>query len=187
MASCLNGATLGICVTIAACIISGIGVFSDDWWRGDTGDTYSIFTVVNCTNGVCALTTTGTEAWILFGQVSALSGFILLIGSLILQLFYKCCENRPLLYIMVSVLAISCLLSLLHLFVMISMYHKLSEAYIKQMRRPDRNGFLYQTLPVGLVAISGVLCIPAGIAIMVHRIKQSYDYKTDPKNPNRLV
>lgn len=184
---CLNGATIGIVLTLAAAIIGGIGVFSDAWWLDGRNNTYSLFTVVNCTDGVCALSPTGVESWILFGQVSGLSSFIVLLGSLLLQLLHRCCEKRPLLYAMLVLMAISCLMAILHTFVMVAMYHKLSKAYIKQQSMPQRHGFLYDTLPVGLIAISGALCVPACLAIIVYRIKQSYDYKTDPKNPNRLV
>ena len=58
---CLNGATIGIFLTLAAAIIGGIGVFSDAWWLDGRNNTYSLFTVVNCTEGVCALSPTGVE------------------------------------------------------------------------------------------------------------------------------
>lgn len=59
--SFLNGATLGIILTAAATTVGGLGVFSEAWWKDSTGRTYSIFTVVNCTDSICSLGVTDNE------------------------------------------------------------------------------------------------------------------------------
>lgn len=182
-----NGAYVGLFLTVAALTVCGLGVFSESWWRDPTGNTYSVFTVINCTDFGCTLGDSDNEGWVVFAQASGVLSFLLLSGSLLLQLINQCSESRPLIYAMASLLGLSCLLSLLHTFVVIAKYHQLTKAYVKQIWLPKENGVVYQTLPVGLIAVSGSLCVPACIAIMIYRMKQMYDYKTDPKNPNRLV
>ena len=74
-------------------------------------------------------------------------------------------------------------MSLLLTFVVLAEYHHLTEVYVPH----HENGIVYQTLPVGLIAVSGILTVPACVAILIYMMKQMYDYKTDPKNPNRHV
>ena len=56
-----NGAYVGLCLTTAALTVCGVGVFSTSWWIDDTGKTYGVFTVVNCTDEGCTLGTSSNE------------------------------------------------------------------------------------------------------------------------------
>ena len=52
---------MGLFLTVAALTVCGLGVFSETWWSDDTGNTYGVFTVINCTETGCALGDSNNE------------------------------------------------------------------------------------------------------------------------------
>ncbi|KAL4218878.1 hypothetical protein ACF0H5_021466 [Mactra antiquata] len=161
--------------TIASMIICAVGLFAKSWWHdaADVNKEHGLFTVLNCTDNLCVLAKNGVsnEGFISFIQAAIVIQFIMLIVAIVLQIAGIVCYSQILIIAASGALGLSCASSFLQVCVLSPKYLKLSKAFMVTIERPD-DYVVYTTLPLGLCALAGALCIPGFVSLVIYRTEE---------------
>ncbi|XP_060572725.1 uncharacterized protein LOC132730755 [Ruditapes philippinarum] len=163
-------AFLSSCTALLVC---AFGLFLKSWWLNveDNETTYGLFTAVKCPDDICTLTGSSADGWIVFTQIAIVVQFIMLITAIFFQAIGLVKKYMCLIISASGALGWSCFSSVLQMCVLSGKYMKLTDAYQTTTSRPG-NYVIYQTLPLGLCLISGSLCIPAFVCLVIYRTEE---------------
>ncbi|KAH3874498.1 hypothetical protein DPMN_037743 [Dreissena polymorpha] len=151
---------------MTALVLCASGTFINKWWIDSAGKELGLFARVRCDGGHCVLATDGqTEVWVTTTQAMALVELVMLAVAMITTFCLFRSDSKFTSTIGIAFISVACITSLIQIFVLSAVYHKISAAVVRATYVPN-NMVLYQTLPAGLCALSGIACIPAAIALI---------------------
>ncbi|XP_052785638.1 uncharacterized protein LOC128221197 [Mya arenaria] len=161
---------LSIAIAVILCVV---GTFSNSWWTilksQRVHETFGLFTTVACKDWLCFVKGESSDSFVAFTQAMSIIELIMLGIAFSTGCLIVIYGSRTLSAVVIAALGIACFASMVQILVLASVYGKISTAMASALTLPS-DLLYYQTLPVGICAISGISCIPAAVGMLYWRL-----------------